>query len=93
MEIISDLEPESRGPYAGAFGYFSFNRCCDFAITIRSVFLDNEIGYTQSGAGIVIDSIPSKEFQETEDKSKAVLIALEHLNQSLMPNKVNRKKV
>ncbi|MDQ2685286.1 MAG: chorismate-binding protein, partial [Thermoproteota archaeon] len=80
MEIINNLEPESRGPYAGAIGYFSFNQCCDFAITIRSAFINNNKGYTQSGAGIVIDSLPSKEFQETEDKSKAILSALEALN-------------
>lgn len=92
MEIISNLESESRGPYAGAIGYFSFNRSCDFAITIRSAFLDNKNGYTQSGAGIVIDSIPSKEFQETEDKSKAILFALEGLNQSWVSHKVTRKK-
>lgn len=80
MEIINNLEPESRGPYAGAIGYFSFNQCCDFAITIRSAFINSNKGYTQSGAGIVIDSLPSKEFQETEDKSKAILSALEALN-------------
>jgi anthranilate synthase component 1 len=93
MEIISNLEPESRGPYAGAIGYFSFNRCCDFAITIRSAFINNKNGYTQSGAGIVIDSIPNKEFQETEDKSKAVLTALEELNQSLAAKCYPKKKV
>lgn len=92
MEIISNLEPESRGPYAGAIGYFSFNRCCDFAITIRSAFLDNKNGFTQSGAGIVIDSIPSKEFQETEDKSRAVLTALERLNQKSPQNISTRNK-
>jgi anthranilate synthase component 1 len=93
MEIISNLEPESRGPYAGAIGYFSFNRCCDFAITIRSAFINNKNGYTQSGAGIVIDSIPNKEFQGTEDKSKAVLTALEELNQSLAAKCYPKKKV
>ncbi|HKU82509.1 MAG TPA: anthranilate synthase component I family protein [Candidatus Nitrosocosmicus sp.] len=76
MEIINDLEPESRGPYAGAVGYFSFNQSCDFAITIRSIFFNGKKAYTQSGAGIVIDSVPDKEYQETEDKSNAILSML-----------------
>jgi len=76
MEIINELEPESRGPYAGAMGYFSFNQSCDFAITIRSIFLNREKAFTQSGAGIVTDSIPENEYQETEDKSHAVLSTL-----------------
>ena len=76
MEIIDDLEPESRGPYAGAVGYFSFNQSCDFAITIRSIFFNKNNAFTQSGAGIVIDSVPDKEYQETEDKSHAILSAL-----------------
>jgi anthranilate synthase component 1 len=76
MEIIHELEPESRGPYAGAIGYFSFNRSCDFAITIRSIFISKNKGYNQSGAGIVIDSIPENEYKETEDKSNAILSSL-----------------
>jgi anthranilate synthase component I len=76
MEIINDLEPESRGPYAGAVGYFSFNQSCDFAITIRSIFFNGKKAFTQSGAGIVIDSVPDKEYQETEDKSNAILSML-----------------
>jgi anthranilate synthase component 1 len=80
IEIINDLEPEGRGPYAGAIGYFSFNKCCDFAIAIRSIFINNNKGYTQSGAGIVIDSIPYKEYQETEDKSYAIISSLKEFN-------------
>ena len=76
MEIINEIEPESRGPYAGAIGYFSFNKSCDFAITIRSVFISKNKGYNQSGAGIVIDSIPENEYKETEDKSNAILSSL-----------------
>ena len=56
MEIIDELEPESRGPYAGAIGYFSFNGCCDFAIAIRSIFANGNLGFVQAGAGIVFDS-------------------------------------
>jgi anthranilate synthase component 1 len=84
MQIINEIEPESRGPYAGAIGYFSFNKSCDFAITIRSVFISKDKGYNQSGAGIVIDSIAENEYKETEDKSNAIL-------SSLNAFKVNKK--
>jgi anthranilate synthase component 1 len=76
MEIIEELEPYSRGPYAGAVGYFSFNGCCDFAIAIRSIFFDGQKGFVQSGAGIVSDSVPANELKETEHKANAMLTAL-----------------
>jgi anthranilate synthase component 1 len=76
MEIIDELEPESRGPYAGAVGYFSFNGCCDFAIAIRSIFANEKSGFVQAGAGIVFDSSPKNELKETEHKANAMLTAL-----------------
>ena len=76
MEIIDELEPESRGQYAGAVGYFSFNGCCDFAIAIRSIFINGNKGFVQSGAGIVSDSVPEYEFKETEHKAGAMLQSL-----------------
>lgn len=76
MEIIDELESQSRGPYAGAVGYFSYNGCCDFAIAIRSIFIQNDKGIVQSGAGIVSDSKPAQEFAETEKKSGAMLQAI-----------------
>ena len=76
MEIIDELETEARGPYAGAVGYFSFNGCCDFAIAIRSIFIDGDKGFVQSGAGIVSDSVAENEFKETEHKAGAMLQAL-----------------
>ena len=76
MEIIDELEPTLRGPYAGALGYFSFNGSCDFAITIRSLFVNKNTGYIQSGAGIVMDSNPANEWAETEHKANAMLSAL-----------------
>ena len=76
MEIIDELEAEARGSYAGAVGYFSHNRCCDFAIGIRSIFIKGNKGFVQSGAGIVSDSIPKNEFDETEYKAYAMLQAL-----------------
>ncbi|MBM2852510.1 MAG: trpE [Candidatus Nitrosotenuis sp.] len=76
MEIINELEEDVRGQYAGAIGYFSNNGCCDFAIAIRTIFIDGKLGFAQSGAGIVADSIPENEFKETEHKVGAMLAAL-----------------
>lgn len=76
MEIIDEQEPHSRGAYAGAVGYFSFNGCCDFAIAIRSIFFDGSKGFVQAGAGIVSDSIPDNELKETEHKANAMILAL-----------------
>jgi anthranilate synthase component 1 len=76
MQIIDELEPDLRGPYAGALGYFSFNGSADFAIAIRSLFVKKDIAYIQSGAGIVIDSVPAKEWTETEQKANALLSAI-----------------
>ncbi|HJJ21191.1 MAG: anthranilate synthase component I family protein [Crenarchaeota archaeon] len=76
MQIIDELETEKRGPYAGAVGYFSYNGCCDFAIAIRSIFIENNKGFVQSGAGIVSDSVAENEFNETEHKASAMLQAL-----------------
>ncbi|MEO9295258.1 MAG: chorismate-binding protein [Nitrososphaera sp.] len=76
MEVIDELEPDLRGPYAGALGYFSFNGSSDFAITIRSLFVDGTNAYVQSGAGIVMDSDPEKEWAETEHKASAIISAL-----------------
>jgi anthranilate synthase component 1 len=76
MEVIDELEPTLRGPYAGALGYFSLNGSCDFAITIRSLFVNRNRGYIQSGAGIVMDSEPANEWSETEHKANAMITAL-----------------
>lgn len=76
MEIIDELEPSRRGPYSGAVGYFSFNKSCDFAITIRSLFVNSNNAYVQAGAGIVMDSIPEKEWKETLHKARVMFSAL-----------------
>jgi len=78
MEIIEEIEPSRRGPYAGAVGYFSCNGNADFAITIRTLFSEGNQAYIQAGAGIVADSIPEKEWFETDYKAKALMKALEH---------------
>ena len=76
MEIIEEFEDVKRGPYAGAVGYFSTNGNSDFAITIRTMVVSEGRGYIQAGAGIVADSVPEKEWLETEDKSRAMLDSL-----------------
>jgi anthranilate synthase component I len=76
MEIIDALEPTRRGPYAGAVGYFSYNGNADFAITIRTLFADDNRAHIQAGAGIVADSVPEREWMETEHKAGALLKAL-----------------
>ncbi len=93
MEIINELEPERREPYAGALGYFSFNGSCDFAITIRSIFVNRNKGYVQSGAGIVMDSIPENEWDETERKADAMISVLRSINyqKKYIPHKTHRR--
>jgi anthranilate synthase component 1 len=76
MEIIEELEPTRRGPYAGAVGYFSNNGNADFAITIRTLFADKDKAYIQAGAGIVADSVPEREWFETDHKAEALMKAL-----------------
>jgi len=77
MEIIDELEPERRGIYAGAVGYFSFNRNMDTAITIRTLVFEKGKVYAQAGAGIVADSKPTAEYKETLKKAGALLKAVE----------------
>ena len=77
MEIIEELEPVRRGPYAGAVGYFSYSGNSDFAITIRTLIAKGDCAYIQAGAGIVAESVPEKEWFETEYKASALLKALQ----------------
>ncbi|HWL54837.1 MAG TPA: aminodeoxychorismate synthase component I [Chthoniobacteraceae bacterium] len=75
MEIIAELEPTPRGPYTGAIGYFGFNGESQFNITIRTLFLEKGEAHFHVGAGIVADSIPPQEWQETLDKAAGILKA------------------
>lgn len=77
MEIIDELEPSRRGIYAGSVGYFSFNLNTDFAITIRTIIFKGKKAYIQAGAGIVADSVPEREHQETVNKGRAMIRAIE----------------
>jgi anthranilate synthase component I len=76
MEIIDELEPVRRGTYAGAVGHFGYGgRSMDTAITIRTVLVANGKAYVQAGAGIVADSVPATEYEETLGKARALLRA------------------
>jgi anthranilate synthase component I len=77
MEIIAEIEPEQRGPYAGSAGYFSFSGNMDMAIAIRTMLVKNSVAYVQAGAGIVYDSVPEREYAESMNKSRALLKALD----------------
>src|SRR6201988_765542 len=77
MQIIKELEPSGRGLYAGAVGYLDFAGNLDFCIAIRTVIVSKGTAYVQAGAGIVIDSNPTAEYEETNDKARALLRALE----------------
>ncbi len=76
MEIINELEKVKRGPYGGAVGYFSFSGNMDLCITIRTMVLKNGRVYVQAGAGIVYDSVPESEHQESLNKSRGMLQAV-----------------
>jgi len=76
MEIIDEVENEKRGPYAGAVGYFSLTGDMDMCIGIRTVVVKNKHAYVQAGAGIVYDSNPAKEYQESINKAKALIHAV-----------------
>ena len=91
MEIIDELEPERRGPYAGAVGYIAAgDRRMDLAITIRTCLLTGGTASVQVGAGIVADSEPAREWDETENKARAMLVAIGQVRSSQRPPSVPR---
>ena len=77
MEIIAEMEQEKRGPYAGAVGYFGFSGNMDTAIAIRTLVVKDGVAYAQAGGGIVFDSVPETEFEETLHKASAALRAID----------------
>lgn len=83
MEIIDELEPSKRGIYAGAVGYLGFNGDMDVAIAIRTGVIKSNWLYVQAGAGIVADSVPQSEWEETQNKARAVLRAAELVQEGL----------
>lgn len=85
MELINQYEPEARGAYGGAVGYFSYSGDMDFAITIRTLEILNNIISVQAGAGIVFDSDPEKEYEETLNKAAAIFKAVRLAYNGLKP--------
>jgi anthranilate synthase component 1 len=83
MEIIDELEPTRRGPYAGAVGYFGFSGNMDTCITIRTLVIKDRTAYIQAGGGVVADSMPALEYQETVNKAKAMMRAVEMAEEGL----------
>ena len=83
MEIIDELEPSRRGSYAGAVGYFSFSGNSDTAIAIRTILIKDGVAHIQAGGGIVADSVPEKEYQETMNKARACMKAIQLAEEGL----------
>jgi anthranilate synthase component I len=77
MEIIDEIEPHRRGPYAGAVGYIDFAGNMDTCIALRTIVIKDGMAYVQAGAGIVADSVPEQEFEETLNKARGLLKAIE----------------
>ena len=83
MQIIDELEPDRRGPYSGGCGYISFSGDMDTCILIRTMLIKDGTAYLQAGAGIVYDSVPEREFEETVNKAKALFKAVEFAEKGL----------
>ncbi len=77
MEIIDELEPTRRCVYAGAVGYFGFSGNMDTGIAIRTIVIDRGVAHVQAGAGIVADSVPALEYEETLNKAAALFAAID----------------
>jgi anthranilate synthase component 1 len=77
MEIIDELEPVRRGPYAGAVGYVDLAGNMDTCIALRTIVMQGQTAHVQAGAGIVADSVPEREYQETLNKAQALLLAIQ----------------
>lgn len=83
MEIIDELEPQRRGPYAGAVGYIDYNGNMDTCIALRTLVVKGQMAYIQAGAGIVADSVPDMEYQETLNKARGLRKAIDITEQRL----------
>jgi anthranilate synthase component 1 len=83
LQIIDELEPHRRGPYAGAVGYIDFTGNMDTCIALRTLVMQGQTAYIQAGAGIVADSVPRAEYEETLSKAKGLQKAVEVAEQQL----------
>ena len=86
MEIIDELEPHRRGPYAGAVGYVDFTGNMDTCIALRTVVITGTTAHVQAGAGIVADSVPEAEYHETLNKARGLLTAIDLAEKQLAPH-------
>jgi anthranilate synthase component 1 len=77
MQIIDEVEPTKRGPYAGAVGYIDFTGNMDTCIALRTLVIQGRTAYVQAGGGIVYDSVPSEEYEETVNKARGLLTAIQ----------------
>ncbi len=84
MELIDELEPIKRGPYAGAVGYAGFDGALDTCIAIRTMIVKDDVAYVQAGAGVVADSDPAAEYDETKDKAAALFAAMRSATSDLL---------
>lgn len=91
MEIIAEIENEARGAYAGAIGYLGFSGNMDACITIRTIIFKHGRAYVQAGAGIVWDSVPEKEYEETVNKAKAMLKSI-RVAEAMFPPKSSKEQ-
>ena len=83
MELIAELEPDRRGGYAGAAGYFSYDGNMDTAISLRTIVFKDGVAHVQAGGGIVADSTPEGEYQETINKMAAMMRAIDHAEENM----------
>jgi anthranilate synthase component 1 len=84
MEIIEELEGVRRGPYAGAVGYIGYDGSMDTCIAIRTIVMQGDVCHVQAGAGIVADSDPTYEFNETHNKARALAVAVERAEKGVL---------
>ncbi|MBI1886238.1 MAG: anthranilate synthase component I [Chloroflexi bacterium] len=82
MEIIGEVERERRGPYAGAVGYFDYSGNMDTAITIRTLVVKDGLAHVQAGGGVVYDSVPEREYEESVNKARALVLAIEQAEEA-----------
>jgi anthranilate synthase component 1 len=90
MQIIDELEPHRRGPYAGAVGYIGYGGNMDTCIALRTLVMQGSTAYVQAGAGIVADSVPELEYQETLNKAQGLLKAIELTEQRLHEQRLRK---
>jgi len=85
MQIIDELEPRRRGPYAGAVGYVDFGGAMDTCIALRTIVVKDGRAFVQAGAGVVAESVPESEYEETRNKARGLLVAIDITRRRLTP--------